>query len=148
MTTITVTIQGDEQEIRELLPFLFAPAPVSPQVGVTSLAHVIQLENPLRWKFAEFARYWERIKPGARRFLQEVAKQPDGYHAEELKQELDWDHNHLAGTLTSLKFQLRLFPGKPEVYFRDRAIGYANGHTYRIEPYIVEFIGQLTSSNG
>lgn len=144
MATVTV-VQGNPQELKELLPGIFSQFAAEDQSPV-QVAYAVTPPVPQTgtgtWSFDEFKRYWGMVKPGSANFLKELAAYPTGLHSSKLKQKFGWNYNQLAGTLAPLKRLVMRFPGKPMLYGRDNTVGYNDGWTYTMEPYIADFIRQ------
>lgn len=117
MARLTVTVEGEAEEVREALLRLFGGEPAgSPDAGAGSSLRPqppgdeepkTPPEPPLPWTQEELARLWAYLTIPARRVLGEVAERPDGYRLEELEQALGSDMGRIGGNLSSVGHAMR-----------------------------------------
>ena len=136
MARVTLTIEGNPQEVRRTMRKLLGPGrhatdPRGP--GGPGGQPRVKREP---WTAEELGRIWSEITVGARRVLAEIATQPSGYPSAELQKRLEMDGKAIGGTLSSVGVVSRRFEGRPPVYrFR--------WDEYRMPPPVAEVIHLL-----
>lgn len=140
MPKITITIEGDTDELKDTLARLFAlqngsaHATISPQPSdYTSDDH---------WTPAIIERFWRRIKPNARLVLVESARNPEGIPPEELRQHLNIALKSMGGINSSIGFAVNYFRKHldPNLDIHGPFIG---DGSYRLKPSFIPIILQL-----
>lgn len=112
MARLTITVEGEAEEVREALLRLFggesgglsAPepdAPLGPQPAHEELPKSPP-EPLLAWTREDLNRLWANLSDKARQVLAEVAQQPDGYRLEDLEQALGRNMGSIGGNLSSV----------------------------------------------
>ena len=114
--------------------------PSAPDTREDELGEFDELERSyVDWTMDEFRPYWQRISVNARKFLQELAQRPEGYHAAELKKKTNLDTKNLGGACNSADNQWTKTPGrKPKVYGRNGWVN--NGYIYTMPVHVAELI--------
>ncbi len=117
MARITVTVEGEAEDVREALRRLIggeslrsttSSAVTSPypphgsDVGSTTAS-----EPPAPWTKDEVARSWPYLSLPAQRVLGEIAMRPEGYPLDELAQSLDSNMRVIGGNLASVGHMMR-----------------------------------------
>lgn len=86
MAKVTLTIEGEPEEIRSALTVLLdqalADAPVESQQQEPVVVGSESSETP--WTETDVLLWWESLKSGGQEILAEIATRPDGYPASEL----------------------------------------------------------------
>ncbi len=152
MARVTITVEGQPQEVRRTLRKLLGPMGRGGQMG--QHRHGCGQGGPGRrgemmrgegqawrgrspWTTEELTQLWNEITVGARTVLTEVAKKPTGYPNTELQTVLGMAGNAIGGTLSSVGVVSRRFGPKPPVYkFR--------WDEYRMPPHVAELITLLS----
>lgn len=94
----------------------------------------------LPWTAEELAQVWNEVTAGARRVLAEIAKRPDGYPAAELQQALGMDGKAIGGTLSSVGVVSRRYGERMPLYV-------FHWDLYRMRPRIAEAVRRLADSS-
>ena len=102
MEKVTINIEGSSDEVVSALQRL-----------TSSLVkqHEAEVEGEA-WSEEELLRFWNTLTEGAKAALRVVAKHPDGYQREKVREELDISGSQLAGQLSSVGHALHNFPNK------------------------------------
>lgn len=102
MAHVTVTVEGEAEEVRSALVALLGPA------GLDGLGEGSgQGGAPSPWTVDEMARLWDYLTRNAQRVLATVAQQPDGYSHEDLERALGSDMRTIGGNLSSVGHAMR-----------------------------------------
>lgn len=81
-------------------------------LGPAAESHRPAEEPPLKaWSPDEFQQFWNSIKPDAQRVLKEIAKRPSGYPRDDLLKVLSLNGRTLAGFLSSVGHNMKVFEG-------------------------------------
>jgi len=143
MARITITIEGDEQELEGALQRLLSVA--HGQDGTSPAEPVAETtEEPAPgWAPEELAAYWDAIRDDARGIVAEVAKRPEGYPFDDLQAALGMGPQNIGGRLSSVGHARRRFPGKPQLVERDYRL-----RQYRMDPAVAEAVRRLAEGGG
>jgi hypothetical protein len=139
MARVTITIEGEAQEIRQTLRKLLGPMGhgKGPQPGA-GIGRTGEGKRAARepWTLEELTQVWNEITVGARRVLAEIARRAEGYPSSELQQALGMDGKAIGGTLSSVGVVSRRFGARPPIYrFR--------WDEYRMPPPVAEVVHLL-----
>jgi hypothetical protein len=88
------------------------------------------------WTVEELTQVWGEITAGARRVLAEIARRPEGYPAAELQAALGMDGKAIGGTLSSVGVLSRRYGERMPLYL----FGW---DAYRMRPRIAEVVRRL-----
>ena len=136
MPKITVTIEGEAQEIREALQELFNI--VSPTVDLPVEDAALSAE----WTADEVAQLWFAIKEGARDVLHQIARHGGECHHETLQNSLKVESGfQIAGRMSSYGFALKRLglAHKQPLYRYDYGT-----NIYHMRPEITDLIVNLS----
>jgi hypothetical protein len=159
MARLTVTVEGEVEEVREALLRLFNGEPVSsgdpkpdspPGSQSTSEEEPKPSpEPPLDWTSEELARLWAYLTDPARRVLGEVAGQPNGYPLADLERALGSDMRRIGGNLSSVGHAMRRLYRVGDAYTRPWPIlkdGYKR--VYLMDESVAASIRELVAQSG
>ena len=132
MVKITITVEGEPEEVRAALRQLVVSDTANQAEGVLTSGAVLE------WTPDELRQLWNMIEPGARRILAALAERPDGYPFDALQQSLGMTGPNVAGRLSSVGHAMRRFPGKPHPVQRDYRT-----RQYTMDSTVAEAIQQL-----
>jgi len=142
MARITITIEGDEQELAGALQRLLVVgqdgAAGQGGNGAPAAAAAAAPAPAAGWSPEELAAYLSMVKEDARRIVTEVAKRPEGYPFDDLQEVLGMGAQNIGGRLSSVGHALRRFPGKPGLIERDY-----RQRAYRMDPEVAKTIREL-----
>lgn len=151
MAKITITIEGEPQEVRQSLRRLFGRGrrwekerggcgPERPGGWRRRKAEAMAaMADWAPWSEEELKQLWGEVTAGARTVLAEIARRPEGYPNAELQHVLGMPGNAIGGTLSSVGVASRRFGAKPPVYlFR--------WDVYRMPPRIAQVIAGLAQA--
>ena len=138
MARVTLTIEGNPQEVRRTMRKLLGPIRAGAggrgQGGPRGQGP--KAREP--WTPEELGQVWNEITVGARRVLAEIGTRPGGYPSGELQERLEMDGKAIGGTLSSVGVVSRRFGNRPPVYrFR--------WDEYRMPPPVAEVIHLLSA---
>ncbi len=137
MPRVTITIEGEFDEIQTILQRLATGEPDNP----VSLEEPVSA--PIAWTPEELAALWNMIESGARGILAEIATRPDGYPFTELQHALGMNGSNIAGRLSSVGHAMRRFPEKPHPVTRDYRT-----RQYTIDAEVADVIRRLARGGG
>jgi hypothetical protein len=151
MARVTVTIEGDTEEIRTALRTLLGELALeSGSQGVLSKPAVTpEQTGSTNWTPDELARFWPFLTKPAQRILRLVAEKPEGYPSQDLERVLGYDMRHIGGNLSSVGHAMRRLYRvgdsytKPWPIERDGATG-----QYRMQPDVAAVIRRLADNEG
>jgi hypothetical protein len=113
MPKFTITIEGDEAEVRDILLRLAG----SGEVATASTPSDIQSESkpkgrtrteqPTSWTPELFRQFWMRLTPNAKKIIGEIARHPDGIYQDDLDRKLGMASKTRSGTLSSVGHAMR-----------------------------------------
>ena len=159
MARLTVTVEGEVEEVREALLRLFNgepvgwgdPKPDSPPgpLSVGDENPKPSPEPPLDWTNEELARLWAYLTDPARRVLGEVAGQPNGYPLADLERALGSDMRRIGGNLSSVGHAMRRLYRVGDAYTRPWPIlkdGYKR--VYLMDESVAASIRELVAQSG
>ena len=107
MPKITITIEGDTEELKDTLTRLFAaPSTSTPSQPSDTAPQTNDFPELDHWTRKRVEDFWRRIKPNARRILAVIARHPDGIGASEIQQALSIAAPTMAGSLSSVGFAM------------------------------------------
>ncbi len=147
MAKVTITIEGNEEEIRGTLERLLTPpATAAPTEGETAGESEAPAAPAEGWTPEEIEAIWEQITPHSRRILAEIAKRPQGYPFEDLQKVLGLAGLPVAGRLSSVGFaERRVAPQKRSSGAKLVTRDY-RARTYTMQPEVAEVIRSLAQS--
>jgi hypothetical protein len=142
VTKISVTIEGELEEVREALRVLSEANSLRP----AATASVLDQAPPPApraqsdWTERELEEFWRWLTADAQEVLAEIAKRPEGHPFQEVGRALSLDMSIIGGRLSSLGHALRRpeFEGKTNPLVRDWARS-----QYRIDPWIAAIFRRL-----
>ncbi|QDV37377.1 hypothetical protein [Tautonia plasticadhaerens] len=140
MARVTITIEGEAQEIRRTLrkllgPMGMGPGPRRDRANERGGPGTHGPREP--WSPEELTQVWNEITVGARRVLTEIAGRAEGYPSGELQKSLGMDGKAIGGTLSSVGVASRRFGARPPIYkFR--------WDEYRMPPPVAEVVHLLS----
>ncbi len=147
MARITITIEGESQEIEAIQAVLQRLAGVAMAVGAEEAA-AAEAGWPggerQSWTFEEFQQFWSRLKEGARQILAEIAKRPEGYPMADLERALGLPARVIGGRLSSVGHAMRRFEWK------ERPVEFRTGgdeemrRVYFMNPEVARMIRRLS----
>ena len=144
MARITITIEGESQEIEAIQAVLQRLAGVTAVPGAGGAAPEANRTAPREaWTLEEFQHFWSQLKDGARAILTEVARRPEGYPMRDLEQALGLPARVIGGRLSSIGHAMRRFESKEEpIEFRT---GRDDGprRVYSMKPAIARLVLRL-----
>jgi len=148
MAKITITIEGDSEELKETLSKLInvAPAPLSSMPSDTQVQLSSTPTTDDRWTPALIERLWKRIKPKARRVLLECAREPEGISTAELQQRLNIAPKALGGINSSIGFAINYYRKYVDSTLDSHGPFVGDG-SLRIKPAVIPIILQLNKSD-
>ncbi len=154
MAKVTITIEGEHQEIRRALRRLLGPIDGGGKGEhggscggkgegrrgrwERRKAEMMAMEGRTPWTEEEVKQLWGEVTAGARLVLAEIAKRPEGYPNSELQTALGMPGNAVGGTLSSVGVVSRRFGAKPPVYW-------FKWETYRMPPRVAQMVGKLAA---
>lgn len=159
MARLTVTVEGEAQEVREaLLRLLNGDTIVSSATssGLDSVpdstggkAPEVSPQLQLPWTKEELAQFWPYLTAPAQRVLGEIATQPDGYRFEELAQTLGSDMRIIGGNLASVGHAMRRLHNDGESFTKSRPHSKdAFKRVYRMEEDVAAWIREFAAQDG
>lgn len=139
MVKVTVSVEGEEREIRSVLQGLFVGGTAS-TVSVMSPAEAEDVKSDeATWTGKEIEELWSEITTTAQRIMSEIARSPAAKASfKQVQGNLDMKPLELAGTLSSLGFAFRRRPGKPRFYETDYG-----KREYRMRPEVARIIREM-----
>jgi len=159
MARLTITVEGEADEVREALRHLLGGDLVGTSGPAAGLPPDQQSTGdgeptaapppPLTWTHDELSRLWAHLTDPARRVLREVADQPDGYRFEELERSLGLDMRRIGGSLSSVGHTMRRLYRVDDVYVRPwPLVGDKYKRVYLMDEQVAEMIRELTVQSG
>ncbi|MDQ3514360.1 MAG: hypothetical protein M3462_12030 [Chloroflexota bacterium] len=112
MATVTLTIEGEPEEIRSALTVLLDQEVVNLPVDTlqTESGPVEDAPSETPWSDDDVAMWWENLTPGAQKILAEIATRPEGYPASELAESVGLDMRGIGSRIGSSTHNMkRLF---------------------------------------
>jgi hypothetical protein len=149
MARITVTVEGEAEEVRAALSALLGSASVDVASDEPSREPVIgegrgTVQSP--WTADDLAHLWEYLTPDAQRVLATIAQQPDGYPFSDLEVELATDMRTIGGNLSSVGHAMRRLYGAGASYLRPWPLSKdATMRRYRMDEDVAETIRRLSA---
>lgn len=134
MARVTLTIEGEPEEIREALRILLGAE------GSEGIERGAKTQPTDSWTSEELAELFIRLSPGAQEVLAEIARRPQGYPNPMLQKALGLDGATIGGRLSSVGSKQSRFPGKPPLYAYD-------GYVYRMAPEVAQIMRKLAQTN-
>jgi hypothetical protein len=117
MPKFTITIEGDESEVRDILLRLAGneatekaniPSEIQSQSQSQGETKVrTRIEQPTSWTPDLLRQFWSRLTPNARRIIDEITKHPDGIYQDDLDKRLGMTSKTRSGTLSSVGHAMR-----------------------------------------
>ena len=133
-----VTVEGEVGDLRAIVQGLLGPISGQP----LRVDHVKTEPAPNHnedWTLDEFRTLWNTVSPGVRPIWIEVAKRPDGYPIDELRESLGIPGPVMSGQLTGVgKALRRLKLSKPDPMRRD-----LRARKYSMAPEVASMIREL-----
>ncbi len=142
MAKVTITVEGEAEEIRRTLESLLGALNEEQNGHVEEQDALHETTVDTRWTPEEVAALWGELAPQARPIVAEIAKKPEGIYFDAVRKSLGLEGLTVAGRLSSLGFALkRLKLNKPEPIVRDW-----RAKQYRMAPEVAEVIRQLAEN--
>jgi hypothetical protein len=159
MAKITVTVEGEAQEVREALLNLFGDGLGEKRGAITVSSRGPQSvdedqqeelpEAPQPWTKDELNRLWAYLTIPARRVLSEVAERPDGYRFEDLGQALGSNMSSIGGNLSSVGHAMRRLYRVGDSYTKQwPLVGDKYKRIYLMDRTVAEMIREIAAENG
>lgn len=148
MARVTVTVEGDVEEVRAALVALLGSEELggsSEELGQGRAIVGGQGATRSPWTPGELARLWDYLTPNAQRVLATVARRPEGYAHEDLVRDLDSDMRSIGGNLSSVGHAMRRLFRSGDTYLKPRPIenDYA-WRRYRMDEDVAEMVRGLS----
>jgi hypothetical protein len=144
MARITVTIEGEWEEVRNVLASLTErPSPEGrgkERREGPPVAGPEEVVEGREWTEGQVRRLWRRLSDDARRVLKEVARHPEGIGWQALQQALGMRARQVGGTLSSVGHRMRGFAGLPRPIEK---VTLPEGPGYRVHPSVARVIATL-----
>lgn len=145
MTRVTVTIEGEAEEIREALARLLG----SDGGDTTPAPEVEVAPEPQPWEREDLSRLWSSLTDPARRVLAEVATRPQGYPLQELEEALGLNMRRIGGNLSSVGHAMRRYFRQGGHYTREWPLqGDRNKRRYLMEDDVAGWIREFAAEGG
>jgi hypothetical protein len=117
MPKFTITIEGDEAEVRDILLRLAGNSDVekasipsesqTPSQSQSETKVRTRVEQPTSWTPELLRQFWSRLTPNARRIIDEITRHPDGIYQDDLDKRLGMTSKTRSGTLSSVGHAMR-----------------------------------------
>jgi hypothetical protein len=138
MVKITITIEGDQQEVTNTWQKLLKPGVVGQLQEEEEAEAEVEL---VKLTPDELRQLWNKISLEARHVLAEIARKPNGYSFETLQKTLNLSSGlAIAGRLSSVGHRMRDFKGKASPVRKD-----LRERLYRMDSDIATIILELAS---
>lgn len=152
MARVTVTIEGEADEVRDALVRLLG----SDDAGATAANGATLGDGvapppvvPIPWTQDDMALFWSFLTSPARQVLAEVAQRPGGYAFQDLERALGLDMRRIGGSLSSVGHAMRRLYRTGNGYSRDWPLrGDKNKRVYLMEPEVAGWVQELAGAGG
>jgi hypothetical protein len=107
MAKMTITIEGETSEVRELLRKLASVTSADELHTSDEVGSFLEASDDAGGWTEDLIRVlWSRLKSNAKRILVEIAKHPEGIYLEEVDKRLGMDSRSRGGSLSSVGFAM------------------------------------------
>jgi hypothetical protein len=92
------------------------------------------------WTSEEFTRFWSWLQKDAQKIVAEIATKPDGYPMGDLQKKLGWEGTGMAGRMSSVGFNVKLFANHANPVMRDWS-----ARVYKMDPRAASWVKELAA---